>query len=130
MDYDNWLQKGAGCFDEHYETNNNEIFEWYKNNYADDITVDNILYDEIDDFPYVPYLVIERILDRMGEDDEFINAYDSGLVDDLNEYIRKYPERARVICEKYIPRNADDLWNLLGDKGWKSIKDSFYEYYN
>ena len=127
MDYDYWLQKSAGCFDDYYEAKDDEIFEWYENNYADDITADNILYAETDDFPYVAYLVIECILDRMGEDDEFINAYDSGLVDDLNEYIRKYPECARAICKKYIPKNANELYSIVEKNGWESILDNFYD---
>lgn len=26
MDYDYWLQKGAGCFDEYYKADNDELY--------------------------------------------------------------------------------------------------------
>ena len=130
MDYDNWLQKSAGCFDDYYEADNNEIFEWYKNNYSDDVTTSNVLYNDISDIPYAASLVIEAITDKMAEDEEFIRAYDAGFVEDLVEFNKKYPERAKVLCEKYIPKNANELYGLIGDKGWDSLSEEFYKSYN
>lgn len=31
MDYDNWLQKGAGCFYNYLEADDDKIFEYYTN---------------------------------------------------------------------------------------------------
>ena len=28
------------------------------------------------------------------------------------------------------PKDANDLWNLLGYKGWDSLTEKFYENYN
>ena len=130
MDYDRWLQKGAGCFDDYYEADNNEIFEWYEDNYSNDVTTSNVLYNDITDLPYITSLVIEAITDKMAEDEEFIKAYDAGFVEDLVEFNKKYPERAKALCEKYISKNVNDLWNLLGREGWDSLEEEFYEDYN
>ena len=72
----------------------------------------------------------EAIIDKITGDEEFIRIYDAGFVEDLPEFIKKYPERAQVLCKKYIPKDANDLWNLLGYKGWDSLTEKFYENYN
>lgn len=130
MDYDVWLQRSAGCFDDYYEASDDEIFDWYEDYYAEDINVDNILYSDIEDMPYIAYLVAEAIIDKITGDEEFIKAYDAGFVEDLVEFNKKYPERAKVLCEKYIPKNANELYSLIGDKGWDSLSEEFYESYN
>ena len=130
MDYDYWLQKEAGCFDDYYEADNDEIFDWYEDHYADDVTVDNILYGDLHSFSYVPYIVIEGITDKIAEDEEFIKIYDAGFVEDLTEFIKMYPESAKVLCEKYIPKNTNDLLNLIGRQGWDTLEKKFYESYN
>lgn len=130
MDYDYWLQKSAGCFDDYYEASNDEIFDWYDRYYSEDVTPKMVLYGDWDELDYIPSIVVESISDKIAEDEEFIRAYDAGFVEDLVEFNKKYPERARAICEKYIPKNAKDLWNLLGRERWDSLEEQFYEGYN
>ena len=115
MDYDNWLQKSAGCFDDYYEADDDEIFDWYNRYYSEDVTPEMVLYGDLTELDYIPYIIAEAISERMSEDNEFIKAYDSGFVEDLSEYIRKYPERAKALYNKYKPDNLEKLHNLLGE---------------
>lgn len=39
MDYDNWLQKGAGCFYNYLEADDDKIFEYYNNVSEKDATL-------------------------------------------------------------------------------------------
>lgn len=129
MDYDNWLQKSAGCFDDYYEADDNEIFDWYNRYHSEDVTPEMVLYGDWGELDYVPYLIAEAICERMSEDNEFIKAYDSGFVEDLNEYIRKYPERAKILYDKYKPDNLEELRNLLG-KDWEKLEEEYSDYIN
>lgn len=125
MDYDYWLQKGAGCFDEYYEADDDEIFEWYYDKY-NDVPVKEAL----DDYD-IPSCVVDAIIDRMWEDENVLKDLEAGVVEDLQEWLDKHPGQYEALYEKYKPKNADELYNLVGSKGWNSISDSFYEsYYN
>lgn len=124
MDYDYWLQKSAGCFDEYYEASNDDVFEWYSNTYGD-VPVKQAL----DDYG-IPYCVVEAIVDRMWEDENVLKDLEAGVVDDLQEWLDKHPGQYEILYEKYKPKNARELYNLVGREGWDSLEEEFYEYYN
>lgn len=131
MGYDYWLQKSAGCFDDdYYEASDKEIFEWYKEHCADKITPEEVLFGDWSELYGTAYLVAETISDKMGEDEEVIRLYDAGLIEDLSEFIKKYPERAKALYKKYEPKDDNELYALIGEKGWSSLLDEFYESYN
>jgi len=128
MDYDYWLQKSAGCFDDNYsEASDEQIFEWYKDYYSDVLTPEEVLFGDWSELYGTAYLVAEAITDKMGEDEEVIKQYDAGLIEDLSEFIKKYPERAKILYEKYEPKNDNELFALIGYEGWSSLQDKFYE---
>ena len=124
MDYDYWLQKSAGCFDDYYEADDDTIFNWYDDKY-NDVPVKEALEDY-----EIPFYVADAIIERMWEDEEVLKDLDAGIVDDLAEWAEKYPEQYKILYEKYKPKNADELFNLVGRDGWASISDDFYESLN
>ena len=124
MDYDYWLQKSAGCYDDYYEAEDDDIFEWYYDKY-NDVPVKEALEDY-----EIPYCVADAITERMWEDEKVLKDLEAGIVDDLAEWLEKHPEQYEILYEKYKPKNADELYSLVGRDGWDSISDDFYESLN
>ncbi len=124
MDYDYWLQKSAGCFDDYYEASDDEIFRWYDERYSD-VPMEKALGDYD-----IPSCVADAMIDKMWEDEEFLRDYDYGFVEDLAEWMDKYPDKANRLYQKLKPKNSDEMFKLLGRKGWSSFTDEFYDWYN
>ena len=80
--------------------------------------------------PEIPYYVSDSIIDKMWEDEEFLRDYDYGFVEDLDEWINKYPDKANRLYQKLKPKSSDEMFKLLGRKGWSSLEDEFYDWYD
>lgn len=121
MDYDNWLQKGAGCFDNYFEADDDEIFEYCRDRYYD-FSAEEALNEGI-----MPSYIADSIIERMWEDEEVLRELEAGDVDDLAEWEQKHPDKVETLYERTRPNNATELRNLIGKGGWSMLKEEFYE---
>ena len=112
----------------YYEANDDEVFEWYEKYYK--VSTEDVLFGDTYKLPHISNIVAESIIDRMCKDESFIELYDTGDIEDLDEFIKKYPERAKILCEKYIPKNANELYSLIDKKYWDLLIEEFYKDYN
>lgn len=124
MDYDNWLQKGAGCFDNYLEADDDEIFEYYRDKYYD-FSAEEALNEGI-----MPSYIADSIIDRMWEDEEVLRELEAGNVDDLAEWEQKHPDKVETLYERTRPNNAAELRNLIGKDGWLMLKEEFYKFWD
>lgn len=121
MDYDNWLQRSAGCFNDGPDTREcwNSIGSYFWNDvqdYLDTTSCKEFLKDS-------PYL-IDAISDLWDKELE-IDKYDenSPYLIDIWELSEKYPEVADEFFNRVKPKNIKEFRNLVSD-------DDIVDYYN
>lgn len=122
MDYDNWLQKSAGCFDD-------DVF--YADEHLDDIYE---YWSEHVQSPkdlltgYIPGF--ESFLTFAEEDDDFLNDFDDGNVKDVEEWITKDPNgHVTKLWDMIKPKDGESLETFL-NKGneWDDMAVEYEEY--
>ena len=126
-DYDLWLQKSAGCFDEYPEHNpeDDEIFDYFESEYGDNLK------SEVTDLSYrgIRSIYAEHIIEIMWDDPEVLKELEDGTVEDLAEWMKKHPEKVDDLFERCRPYDADEFKILLGKETWNKLSEEYDEYY-
>lgn len=136
IDYDWWLQKSAGCFDDDdcYEPSVDEVYDYWVDNYlikGEEPSVEYFLSGDLGTDSFV----------ALAEQNEsFIRDYESGIVEDIDDWFNKDPDgHATAFWNKVKPVNGKTLCYLLNShvydskykKGteWDDLYDEAEEYY-
>lgn len=122
MDYDNWLQKSAGCFDDgefYADEHLDEIYNYW-NGYIQ--SPKDLLKGSIPGF--------ESFLAFAEEDEDFFNDFDDGNVEDVEEWILKDPDKhVTKLWGVVKPKDGESLETFL-NKGneWDDMVTEYEEY--
>ena len=118
MDYDNWLQKGAGCFDDYPDIR--ECWQSVGSNMWDEFSS----YKNIQEFLQESIFGVDRLAELWDEEIEK-EEYETNpqYLVDIWTLSEKYPEYANNFFNKVKPKSEEELYNFLSD-------DEIFDYYN
>ena len=131
MDYDNWLQKGAGAFDD--GPDDDQIWSYYGDEMFNDWSENNQTF--------------KQYMYETGED-ELFDPISDGIWNALPDYVKddkdidddykmyeKYPEEVEKAFSLVKPKNPEEYKHMVWNKGkgrmnYESLAEKYWQRHN